>query len=304
MFANYAVIFDLYRADLFYADGGFRYWSLNGPDGTYDRKSYEKFSERFLRLYPGYMLDRNMRIVAKPETNVINLKALVSLLISKDAELWERCRWMFNNSHFYSLDGEPNITNKIAICSFPRSGNTFLRKFCELLTGIVTGSDSTCHNVVNLQLMGCRAENIVDDTVCMVKSHTPWVMAEGPRFNANKVFVVVRNPLDSIVSWLQMLSMNNHAIRSPFDFEKEYPNFFDAWIKDCASRINEWVMYTLNQAKFRNVPMLFIRFEDLVMNPEPELYNLMRFFLGTKDLKGTNAERRIKEVLAMDTRST
>jgi len=33
-------------------------------------------------------------------------------------------------------------------------------------------------------------------------------------------------------------------------------------------------------AKFRDVPMMFIRFEDLVMNPEPELYNIMRFMLG------------------------
>ena len=45
--------------------------------------------------------------------------------------------------------------------------------------------------------------------------------------------------------------------------------------------------------------MLFIRFEDLVMDPEPQLYNLMRFMLGKKDLTGTNAERRIKEVVAM-----
>ena len=40
------------------------------------------------------------------------------------------------------------------------------------------------------------------------------------------------------------------------------------------------------------------------MNPEPELYNLMRFMLGTSDLTGTNAERRIKEVLAMGSGAT
>lgn len=60
----------------------------------------------------------------------------------------------------------------------------------------------------------------------------------------------------------------------------------------------------MNDAKFRNVPMLFIRFEDLVMDPEPQLYNLMRFMLGKRDLTGTNAERRIKEVLAMGQRAT
>ena len=56
----------------------------------------------------------------------------------------------------------------------------------------------------------------------------------------------------------------------------------------------------MKDAKHRDCPILFIRFEDLVMKPEPELHNLMKFMLGTSDLAGTNAMRRIKEVLAMD----
>ena len=40
------------------------------------------------------------------------------------------------------------------------------------------------------------------------------------------------------------------------------------------------------------------------MNPEPELYNLMRFMLGTRDLEGTNAERRIKEVIGFGKNAT
>ena len=60
----------------------------------------------------------------------------------------------------------------------------------------------------------------------------------------------------------------------------------------------------MNDAKFRKVPTLFIRFEDLVMNPEPELYNMMSFLLGKRDLTGTNAERRIKEVIDMGSNAT
>ena len=40
------------------------------------------------------------------------------------------------------------------------------------------------------------------------------------------------------------------------------------------------------------------------MNPEPELYNLMRFMLGTRDLEGTNAERRIREVIGFGSQAT
>ena len=129
-------------------------------------------------------------------------------------------------------------------------------------------------------------------------------MPEAPVFHANKVIVIVRNPLDTNLSWLHLAAMNNHATKSPFDYEKDYPQYFDWWIKDCNTYINQWMTQMMKDSKFRDVPMLFIRFEDLVMNPEPELYNLMRFLLGIRDLTGTNAERRIKEVLAMDQKAT
>ena len=299
-----AFLQNLYREDLFYADKQFTYWSMEGPDGSEERKTFERFSERFFRLYPGYMLDKHMHIVAKPETPVINLQQLVSLLKSKDAELWEQSKWMFDPKHFRYLDGAPNKSNKVAFCSFPRSGNTFLRKYLELMTGIQTGADNTLHVNVALQMQGMKGEDITDDTCWVIKSHSPWVMPEAPVFSANKVVCIVRNPLDTNLSWLHLVAMNNHAMKSPLDYEKVYPEYFDWWVKDCCGHINNWMLTMMRDAKFRNVPMLFIRFEDLVMNPEPELYNMMSFLLGVRDLSGTNAERRIKEVLAMDQRAT
>lgn len=69
-----AFLQNLYREDHFYADKAFSVWSMRGPDGSEARKTLETFSERFRRLYPGYMLDKHMHIVAKPETPVINLR--------------------------------------------------------------------------------------------------------------------------------------------------------------------------------------------------------------------------------------
>ena len=152
--------------------------------------------------------------------------------------------------------------------------------------------------------MGSRGENTVDDTVWIVKSHSPWLMPEAPLFKANKVLVIVRSPLDTNLSWFNLIAMASHDTKVPFEIEKDYPNFFDWWIKDCNKHINDWMQQMMKDAKFYDVPMLFIRFEDLVNNPEPELYNLMRFILGKKDLTGTNAERRIKEIIAMDKRVT
>ena len=68
---------------------------MQEPDGSEEHKTFEKHSARFRRIYPGYMLDRYMHIVARPETPVINLRQLMDLLKSSDAGLWERAKWMF-----------------------------------------------------------------------------------------------------------------------------------------------------------------------------------------------------------------
>ena len=148
-------------------------------------------------------------------------------------------------------------------------------------------------------MQNLKGEHITDDTVWVVKSHSPWVMPEAPVFTANKCIVVVRNPLDCCLSFLNMCGMHNHSMKAPFNYEELYPRYFDWWVKYSGNHINSWFKQMMHDAKFREVPMLFVRFEDLVLNPEPELYNIMRFLLGKADLTGTNAERRIKEVLAM-----
>jgi len=54
----------------------------------------------------------------------------------------------------------------------------------------------------------------------------------------------------------------------------------------------------MRDANLRKVPVLWIRYEDLVEDPEPHLTNLMRYMINLKDISGTNGERRIKEVIA------
>ena len=69
----FAILQNLYREDFYYVDKEFVHYSMTGPDGKEEKKHFEKFSERFIRQYPGYMLDKDMHIVAKPETPVLNL---------------------------------------------------------------------------------------------------------------------------------------------------------------------------------------------------------------------------------------
>ena len=242
---------------------------MSGPsEGDEARKGFEKFSERFRRLYPGYELEPYHHIRAKDDTPAVNLKQLEKLFKSKDEELWNRNKWLFEREGVF-LDGESIKSNKIAFVSFPRSGNTFLRKYFQLLTGIPTGSDNTLHTDTILQMNGMKGEELVDDTTWIVKSHSPWIMPFAPPFSSNKVICIVRNPCESNISWLNCIMTGCHSIKVPFQINTEYPNFWDWFIKDCMGHMNNWYRTFMKDARMRQCPILFVRFEDLVSNPEP-----------------------------------
>jgi hypothetical protein len=60
-----------------------------------------------------------------------------------------------------------NSTGKVTYSSYPRSGNTFLRKYFESISGLATGSDQVMKfnlNVV-LQFSGFKGEGITDERV-------------------------------------------------------------------------------------------------------------------------------------------
>lgn len=54
----------------------------------------------------------------------------------------------------------------------------------------------------------------------------------------------------------------------------------------------------IDDAKFRRVPTVFVRYEDLVNDPRPELETLMKMIIGVNSLEGTNGDRRIDQVIA------
>ncbi len=57
-------------------------------------------------------------------------------------------------------------------------------------------------------------------------------------------------------------------------------------------------------ARKKDVPTIFVKFEDLCMNPKPELQLLMSSIIGQSDLNETNAEQRIDEVIALGDQET
>ncbi len=166
-----------------------------------------------------------------------------------------------------------------------------------MLTGVETGADNTLHVNVHLQLQGLKGEDIVDDTVWIVKTHSPWIMPHAPVFYCNKIICIVRSPIDVIISFLHLFTVANHTQKAPFEYHERHPKFWDEWIKMCATRMNLWYKQLMHDAKMKHLPVLFVRYEDLVNDPEPELCQIMAFLLNVTDITGSNAERRVREVI-------
>ena len=76
----------------------------------------------------------------KSDTPTVNLKQLKEILLSKDLSRDRELDWIANGEIRF-LDGEDIGGDKVSFQSFPRSGNTMLRKFLEVVTGVHTGSD-------------------------------------------------------------------------------------------------------------------------------------------------------------------
>ena len=135
-------------------------WSSHRQHSSdYASSELETFSEKMARLFPGYCLDGQMRIRPLPETRTLSLAWLKELLVSTDASLFEANQWLFENGAFFLDEAtESQTQEKVALASFPRSGNTFLRKYVELLTGLQTGGDNPLHFNVNFQMLGAKGE--------------------------------------------------------------------------------------------------------------------------------------------------
>jgi hypothetical protein len=137
------------------------------------------------------------------------------------------------------------LRNNVALASFPRSGNTWLSKLLEALSGQQAGSIYRDH------VFPRPATGIV------IKTHK----CDGQRFN--RIVHLVRSPLDSI--------------SSHFDYMHRYfPQRAQDWGPHVATQTQEWKRHTaywMEQTK----PRITVRYEDLIAEPFAELRKLAQF---------------------------
>ena len=68
----------------------------------------------------------------------------------------------------------------------------------------------------------------------------------------NKTFVVVRHPLDSLISHACMLNSGSHSVKPEYSFDKDYPEWWDSSVRKFAKKMAYCFERTIRDAKQHN----------------------------------------------------
>ena len=114
-----------------------------------------------------------------------------------------------------------------------RSGNSFLRRVVELITGVYTGSDMNV-DLTMFMFAGNMAgeETVSHDNLCWVtKTHWPHLPPLGAeKFSAQKCISIVRNPIDILPSLALLMMCSSHSLQSEVPLNELDPEWWDRFV--------------------------------------------------------------------------
>lgn len=195
----------------------------------------------------------------------------------------------------------------VLLASYPRSGNTLLRTLLERTTSIVTGSDTRPDRTLSkslamqydlvgeglvgkaidantnrqqikhssAQLRNCF-QTAYDPPLSIVKTHFPERKGWKP-VNSSRVLLLVRNPYDSIDSYWNLCCTNTHTTSLDESVYKKYADKFESLARHEIQIWCDFHYYWLDICAKEGVPVLVVRYEDLVLDPESEMQRVIAF---------------------------
>lgn len=122
------------------------------------------------------------------------------------------------------LDKKVDMTqHKVAFATYPRTGNSLLRKIIESVSGVFTGCDMQLDIAMGFQQSGLLGEEIIDDSCWINKTHYPLLHHEDSAFKASKIIYLTRHPIDVIPSFVHLILTSCHCI----EFKRPINEFKD-----------------------------------------------------------------------------
>jgi hypothetical protein len=168
------------------------------------------------------------------------------------------------------------------LASYPRSGNSLARTLLERTTGIVTGSDTRPDRTLSREL--AETYNLVGEgvvrSVAFVKTHWPERVGNA-RVAGQRVILLVRNPYDAVDSYWNMNATKSHTRTVTDAVYAQYRDKFECLARN---EIQIWLSFHQYWLSNATIPVLVVRFEDLIQDPAGELRRILAFSLQTPSL--------------------
>ena len=70
-----------------------------------------------------------------------------------------------------------------------------------------------------------------DGTVWVTKTHFPFHIFTEPQFDADKVFIITRNPIDVFMSTFLLINTGSHSATCQENVQESFPQEWDYWVR-------------------------------------------------------------------------
>ncbi len=179
----------------------------------------------------------------------------------------------------------------VMMCSYPRSGSTWLRFLLFSLTTDEQGSFRSVGKVMPYVGVHARAAAVLPDGGRLIKTHEPF----NRRYH--RAIHLVRDPRDVAISyWTFMQRLGKIEVRPEDDEAASFDAFIDALIAGRIDAFSTWDAHLrsyLRAAELRQADILRISYEDMRADTPSALMSIGSF-LGlsvTRDMAESAAER-------------
>eukprot|EP00531_Pseudo-nitzschia_arenysensis_P003836 CAMPEP_0116155218 /NCGR_PEP_ID=MMETSP0329-20121206/22191_1 /TAXON_ID=697910 /ORGANISM="Pseudo-nitzschia arenysensis, Strain B593" /LENGTH=510 /DNA_ID=CAMNT_0003652239 /DNA_START=265 /DNA_END=1794 /DNA_ORIENTATION=+ len=102
------------------------------------------------------------------------------------------------------------------------------------------------------------------------------------RYDCHRVILLVRNPFDAVDSYWHMNLTNTHTEKVQPTITEEHRGFYESLVRH--EILCVWISfldYYWKECSKHKVPLLIVRYEDLVLNPRDELQRILEFCCET-----------------------
>ena len=164
----------------------------------------------------------------------------------------------------------PNPGPKVALASFPGSGNTWVRFLLEQSTGFYTGSVYFDRQLWSYGFL----ERIFNSSVIAIKTHESYGTINKyftKSVDYTKCILVLRDPKLTLVAEINRFFTNDHTKSlKPLKWKSERVQH------KMLELVYSWKSFLLSWLQF-NRPLLVVEFEKLVTNYRTELERILNF---------------------------